>query len=98
MAWPGLTRDVQSYCKTCKVCQFNKKTRKQYGKLPIKEAETNPWEIVPVDLVGPWKVKTPSGTKTLICFTAIDPPTSWPEILETTDKRSQTVIDAFHNN
>jgi hypothetical protein len=78
MIWPGLTRNVQSYCKNCKLSQFNKQTRKQYGKLPIKEAETKPWEIVQVDLVGAWKVKTPSGTQTLRCSTAIDPATSWP--------------------
>jgi hypothetical protein len=54
--------------------------------------------IVHVYLVGPWKVKTPSVTKTLRCFRAIDPATSWPEIVETTDKQSQTVMDAFHNN
>jgi transposase InsO family protein len=51
-----------------------------------------------VDLVGPWKVKTPSGTTTLRCSTAIDSATSWSEIVEITDKRSQTVMDAFHNN
>jgi hypothetical protein len=39
-------------------------------------AEATPWEIVPVDLSGPWKVKTPSGVKTLRCFTAKDPATS----------------------
>jgi hypothetical protein len=53
MTMPGLARKIQSYCKTCKLCQFNKNTRKQYGKLPIKEAETKPWDIVQVDLVGP---------------------------------------------
>jgi IS30 family transposase len=36
--------------------------------------------------------------KTLRCFTAIDKATSWPEICEITDKRSQTVMDAFQNN
>jgi hypothetical protein len=51
-----------------------------------------------VDLVGPWKAKTPSGTKTLRCFTAKDPAASWPEIVEITDKRSQTVMDDFQNN
>jgi hypothetical protein len=51
-----------------------------------------------VDLVGPWKVKTPSATTTLRCFTAKDPATSWPEIVEISDTRSQTVMDAFHNN
>jgi hypothetical protein len=78
MMWTGLTRNVQSYCKTCKLCQFNLKKRKQYGKLPVKVAEETPWEIVQVDLIGPWKVKNPSGVKTLRCFTAIDPATSWP--------------------
>jgi hypothetical protein len=75
---------VQSHCKTCRLCQFNKKTRKQYGKIPVKMAEATPWGIVQVDLIGPWKVKTPSGVKTLRCFTAIDPATSWPEICEIT--------------
>jgi hypothetical protein len=50
----------------------------------MKEAETKPWEIVQVDLEGPWKVETPSETKTLRCFTAIDPATAWPEIVEIT--------------
>jgi IS30 family transposase len=60
-------------------------------------AEATPWESVQVDLIGPWKVKTPSGVKTVRCFTAIDPATSWQEICKITDKRSQTVMDAFHN-
>jgi IS30 family transposase len=98
MMWTRLTQDIQSHCKTCKLCQFNKKTRTQYGKLPVKVAEATPCEIVQVNLIGPWKVKTPSGIKTLRCFTAIDPATSWPEIVEITDKRSETVMDAFHNN
>jgi hypothetical protein len=41
-------------------------------------AEATPLEFFQVDLIGPWKVKTPSGVNTLICFTAIDPATSWP--------------------
>jgi hypothetical protein len=38
-------------------------------------AEATPWEIVQVDLIGPWKVKTPIVVNTLRCFTAIDPTT-----------------------
>jgi transposase InsO family protein len=53
---------------------------------------------VQVDSIVPCKVKTPSCVKTLRRFTVIDPATSWPEICEITDKRSQTVMDAFHNN
>jgi hypothetical protein len=44
MTWPGLTRNVQSFYKTCKLCQFNKKTRKQYGKITSKVAEATPLE------------------------------------------------------
>jgi hypothetical protein len=55
MTRPGLTKNVQSFCKTCKLCHL-KKTRKQV-------AESTPWEVVQVDLVGPWNVKTPSGVK-----------------------------------
>jgi hypothetical protein len=98
MMWQGLTRNVQSHSKTWKICHFNKKTRKQYGKIPVKMDEATPWEIVQVDLIRHWKVKIPSGVKTLRCFAAIYPATSWPEICEIADKRSQTVMDAFDNN
>jgi hypothetical protein len=53
MKWPGLTWKVQSFCETCKLCQFSKKTRKQYGKIPVKMAEARPCEILQVDLIGP---------------------------------------------
>jgi hypothetical protein len=66
--WPGSTWNVQRHCKTCKLCQFNKKTSKQYGKLPVKVAEATPWEIVQVDLIGPWKVKTPSGVDSKMLY------------------------------
>jgi hypothetical protein len=36
MAWPGFTRNVESQCKTCKLCQFDKKTRKQHGKISVR--------------------------------------------------------------
>ena len=97
MTWPGLTKDVQAHCKKCKLCQIHKKNRKQYGKLPAKVAEATPWQIVCIDLVGPWSVKTPSGIKKLSAFTAIDPATSWFEIVSIPDKNAATVMDVFHN-
>ena len=60
MTWPGLTETVKSHCKKCVLCQLHKKSRKQYGKLPPKVAESKPWEIVCVDLVGdPGPLKIP---------------------------------------
>jgi hypothetical protein len=61
-------------------------------------AEATPWKFVQVDLIGPYKVKTPSGVKNVRCFTSIDPATSWPDIFEITNKRSQTAMDAFYNS
>jgi hypothetical protein len=29
MAWPGLTWNIQSHCKTCKLCQFNLKKKEK---------------------------------------------------------------------
>jgi hypothetical protein len=46
MTWPGLTQDVEHIdflCSTCQVCQMAKKepTRKKYGLLPPKIAESD---------------------------------------------------------
>jgi hypothetical protein len=43
MTWPGLAQDVHRLCSTCQVCQMTKKehTRKKYGLLPPKIAETD---------------------------------------------------------
>ena len=54
--WPGLRPMVQSYCKMCHKCQLSKKAQKKYGFLPAKQAETNSWDIVNVDLTGPYTV------------------------------------------
>ena len=58
MTWPGLTQDVERLCSTCPVCQLTKKERKKYGLLPPKKAESDPWVMVCVDLVGPFTIKT----------------------------------------
>ena len=59
---------------------------KSYGHIPSKTAEAEPWQTVQVDLVGPWTVKTPSGKKQLLDFTAIDPATGWFEVVDIKDK------------
>jgi hypothetical protein len=51
--WAGLRRDVRTFCKTCKKCQLSKKARRRYGHLQTKEAESDPWAQVHIDLVGP---------------------------------------------
>jgi hypothetical protein len=54
MMWPGLTKDVERLCSTCIIYQLTKKEHKNYGLLPPKTEESDPWIIVCVDLVGPF--------------------------------------------
>ena len=97
MTWPGLTQDVEHFCSTCPVCQLTKKERKKYGLLPPKAAESDPWVMVCVDLVGPFTIKTPLKTHSLLALTMIDPATGWFEIVQANSKTATSIQDLFHN-
>jgi hypothetical protein len=75
MTWPGLTQDDEHVCSPCPVCQLTKKERKKYRLLPPKTAESDPWVMVCVDLVGPFTIKTPLKTHSLLALTIFDPAT-----------------------
>ena len=53
------TRDLLKM-QGCKAYQFLKRNKKQYGKLPPKEIESKPWEVLCVDLIGQYQFK-PKG-------------------------------------
>jgi Integrase zinc binding domain len=55
-AWPGLTEDVHKFVQACPECQCFKHQCKQYGKVLTQEPVVTPWEVVAVDLTGPWTV------------------------------------------
>ena len=95
--WRNLRADVENHVRTCKKCQLNKKSRKKYGHLPVKDLENIvPWNRVNVDLIGPLTVKTPSGkTHELLAFTMIDPATGWFEVVDVPDKEPDTIAAAF---
>jgi hypothetical protein len=66
---------------------------KKYGLLPPKTAESDPWIIVCVDLVGPFTIRTPAKTHSLLALTMIDPATGWFEIVEATNKSATSTQD-----
>jgi hypothetical protein len=45
---------------------------KKYGFLPPKIAESDPLVMVCVDLVGPFTIRTPAKTHSLLALTMID--------------------------
>jgi hypothetical protein len=53
--------------------------------------------MVCVDLVGPFTIRTPAKTHSLLALTMIDPSTGWFEIVEATNKSATFIQDLFHN-
>ena len=59
----NLHKTVYEICTKCKVYQFLKRNKKQYGKLPPKEAETIPWDTLCLDLIGKYQFIPKEGGK-----------------------------------
>jgi hypothetical protein len=55
--------------------------------------------MVFVDVVGPFTIRTPAKTHSLLALTMIDPAinTGWFEIVEATNKSATSIQDLFHN-
>jgi transposase InsO family protein len=98
MAWLGLIQSAKAHVKTCTICQKSKKSTIKYGHLPPKNAEGTPWQILCVDLVGPYTVTlTKEKVVTLHAMTFIDPATGWFEICAIPDKYSSTMSQHLNN-
>jgi hypothetical protein len=54
--------------------------------------------MVCVDLVGPFTIRTPAKTHSLLALTMIDPATGWFEIVEATNRSEISIQDLFHIN
>ena len=79
--WVGLRPMVHNICKKYPTCQKAKVTNEKYGKLPAKEAKSNPWDTLCVDLIGPYKIHCKGKTTLeLWCLTMIDSVTGWIEM------------------
>jgi hypothetical protein len=72
-------------------------TRKIYGLLPPKIAESEPWDMLCMDLVGPFTIRTPPKTHSLLAITMIDPATGWFEIVKATSKSATSSQILFQN-
>ena len=96
--WPKMAEEIKQHVGYCKSCQINKKVRKEYGKIPVKEAEESlPWNRVNVDMMGPLTVTTATGKKKLLVLTMINPATGWFEVKELHEAFSGHVSEVLDN-
>jgi hypothetical protein len=92
--WPNMRKDVHDICSKCDTCQRTKRSTKSYGHLPAKEAEADPWEVLCVDLIGPYTIKRRAKEDLkLWCVTMIDPATGWFEMRQIPNKEAITIAN-----
>ena len=89
-----MRKSIEQHINTCDVCQKHKRNKKKFGLLPPKEAETEPWEKLCVDLIGPYTFEEKrKRTTKLKAVTMIDPATGWFEICEYKDKKAISIAN-----
>jgi Integrase zinc binding domain len=50
--FPGMHNLVKVVCSKCASCQLNKKHQLKYGKIPPKDPDVVPWDVLCISLIG----------------------------------------------
>ena len=89
---PNMEALVRAYIAKCAICKKHKHHNHKYGKLPLPDVNINPWEVIQVDLFGPWSFTDLNGIDHKIqgC-SIIDIGTRWPELKNITNKTSENI-------
>jgi hypothetical protein len=93
--WRKIRDDIKSFVRVCKECQKGKRGLRGYGKILLKDIETQPWKDVCINLSGPWQAKVNHNKISFHALTCIDPFTSCIEIIPIYTKESPFIPDQF---
>uniref|UniRef100_A0A4W3IW22 Gypsy retrotransposon integrase-like protein 1 n=1 Tax=Callorhinchus milii TaxID=7868 RepID=A0A4W3IW22_CALMI len=89
--WLGIVKDVVDWIKTCETCQRAEQYKNMSRKYrPIKV--TRPWEILGIDLIGPFPESSQANTYVLA---VTDYFTKWVEAIPLQRKRASCVAKAL---
>ncbi len=86
---------VEQLVKSCDICQQYKTPSKTYGEAPSRIENSQPWEVVAVDLVGPCPITVRGHLLTIHALTIIDMATTLYEIARIEEKRSEHIANMF---
>ena len=89
--WKNMQQEIREFVKKCQVCQKAKRGVRGRGMIPPKDAETEPWKDIAVDLSGPWKATIDGGTVNFHTLTIIDVFTGWVEIIPIDTKKMESI-------
>jgi len=92
--WPTMSRDCQEYIKDCVICQKMDKAKPSLNRMQLREVASMPFELVAIDLVGPFPTAT-GGFRFLL--TCIDLATRWPEAVPLKTTTSKVIINHLIN-
>ncbi|XP_047482831.1 uncharacterized protein LOC125034845 [Penaeus chinensis] len=94
--WPGITKDIERYCRSCDVCQRTvdkgKVRRAKLGKMPIIG---EPFSRLAVDIVGPIDPRSSDGSRYIL--TVVDFATRYPEAVALQNIDTISVAEALVN-
>lgn len=92
-SWPGMTKQIREYCKTCDICQRAQEkgrvTPVPLGEMPVMET---PFKRVAFDIIGPLP-KTNDGFRYVL--TLVDYSTRFPEAIPLKDISAESVANAM---
>ena len=90
--WPGLNTDVRRHVTSCERCQQSKKNRSKSGSTQYHLYAGRPWQVLAVDLCGPFP-KTPRGNTQILVMT--DHFTRWCDAIPIPDGKADTVASVL---
>ena len=88
---------VRHYVDNCQVCKKTKISSKRYGHLPKSDLNCDPWEIIQIDLFGPWTFQDVNQAAHQIQgVSIIDVATRWIELCPYSSKKSEDIALLAH--
>ena len=90
--WPDMDREVVEHCRSCVVCQKCKKAKARRVPLIEREILSEPFEVLAMDLVGPFPKGKGGYTHllTTVCMSS-----KWPEIIPLKTITARAVAEAM---